>query len=92
MPSFRLRDAPPPSPTQLVVFRRRDDTVGFLVANAVTFRLLDLLETPQSGAAALDQLVPELPSVDPAVVREKGIETLEQLREAEMQLSCRIRD
>ena len=77
---------PPDAATQLVVFRRRDDTVGFLVANPVTFRLLEILETPSSGSAALDILAPELPEYDQVVVREKGIETLDQLRDSEIVL------
>ncbi len=87
-----LRNQPttaPDAPTHLIVYRRRDDDVGFLVSNAVTFRLLEILESPCTGAAALEQLAAELPAMDAGVVHNKGIETLEQLRDAQIVLGTR---
>lgn len=77
---------PPVEPTYLVVNRRRDDSVGFLVTNALTLRLLEILETSSTGAAALQLLSEELPEVAPDVMQAKGIETLHQLREAQILL------
>lgn len=79
-------DAEPAEPTLLVVNRRRDDSVGFLVVNPVTWRLLELLEGGASGSEALENLVAELEQTDPEVIRRRGIETLGRLREAQILL------
>jgi len=76
----------PDTPTQLVLNRRRDDSVGFLVVNSVTMRLLDLLEDSMTGAQALTLLGDELPEVNPDTLRAAGVETLELLRDAEILL------
>lgn len=78
--------------THLVVNRRRDDTVGFLEANALTLRLLELLETSASGALALTALSEESPQLDERIVYEKGVETLDRLRKAEIVLGTRTAD
>lgn len=78
--------------THLVVNRRRDDSVGFLEANALTLRLLELLETSASGALALAALSEELPRLDERIVYEKGVETLARLRKAEIVLGTRAAD
>ncbi|MGV8836357.1 HvfC family peptide modification chaperone, partial [Cellvibrio sp.] len=46
---------PMPEPTQLVVYRDRDDKVRFMAANAMTLRLLYLLQA-NSGANLGEQL------------------------------------
>ena len=78
--------------THLVVNRRRDDAVGFLEANALTLRLLELLETSASGALALAALAEESPQLDEKIVYEKGVETLNRLRKAEIVLGTRTAD
>jgi hypothetical protein len=87
-PDF-LPEAPGPDLTHLVVNRRRDDSVGFLEANALTLRLLELLETADSGALALAALSEELPRLDGKIVCEKGVETLTRLRKAEIILGAK---
>lgn len=77
-------EEPPGEPTQLVVYRRRDDRVRFLEANAVTFRLLELLADCATGADAIERLGEELPALDSQVVHDQGLATMEQLREAEI--------
>ena len=84
-----LPEEPGPDLTHLVVNRRRDDSVGFLEANALTLRLLQLLETSESGALALAALAKELPQLDEKIVYEKGVETLARLRKAEIILGVR---
>lgn len=78
-------DVPPAKPTELVVYRRRDDRVRFMVVNAFTLRLLVLLEACESGRAALESLATEA-GIDPQTVFKEGIETLERLRQAEILL------
>ena len=50
--------------------------------NAVTFRLLALLEDAKSGQSALEALAEELQYDDPAQLMQFGGELLKQLREA----------
>jgi len=82
--------APPDEPTQLVVYRRRDDRVKFLEANAVTIRLLELLAECGTGAEALERLLRELPALDSQVVHDQGLATLERLRESEIILGIEV--
>ncbi|MGD8817153.1 MAG: putative DNA-binding domain-containing protein [Acidobacteriota bacterium] len=84
-------DAEPDEPTLLVVNRRRDDSVGFLVVNPVTWRLLELLGEGSTGSEALERLARELDQTDPEVIRRRGIETLGRLREAQILLGT-VRD
>jgi hypothetical protein len=77
-------ESPGVDPTLLVVYRRRDDRVKFLEANALTFRLLELLAECESGAEAIEQLCLELPALDSQVVHDRGLETMERLRDAEI--------
>lgn len=78
-------DAPPAQPTFLVVYRNRDDEVRFLEANAVTARLLDLLQSAPdapacTGAAVLRQIADELGRDDVDAVVAAGVRLLEELR------------
>lgn len=88
-------DGPGPLPTYIVVYRRRDDRVRFMVVNALTMALLEELETPSSGAEALSRLVERLSDAgggagtDADTLHKKGIETLERLRKAEIVLGTR---
>lgn len=95
-PQYQPLD-PPAESTHLVVYRRKDDKVKFLLANAVTLRLIELLGGVPLGAVsnessritgeqALTQICSELPTVDSAVVYEKGVATLNQLRKAQILL------
>lgn len=95
-PQYQPLD-PPVESTHLVVYRRKDDKVKFLLANAVTLRLIELLGGVPLGAVsnqssritgeqALTQICSELPTVDSAVVYEKGVATLNQLRKAQILL------
>ncbi|MCB1745743.1 MAG: putative DNA-binding domain-containing protein [Gammaproteobacteria bacterium] len=69
---------PPPAPTYLVVFRHRDDRVGFMELNAVSARLLQLVveNTARSGRALLEQVAAELAHPEPAAVVRHGLDIL----------------
>ena len=73
---------PPAEPTYLVVYRDRQDAVGFLELNPVTARLLQLIATSSglTGQAALDRIATEIGHPDPEQVRRSGGEILEDLR------------
>jgi hypothetical protein len=76
----------PAEPTQLIVHRRRDDSVAFMEVNAVTLRLVALLEEGKPAREAFAEIAAELPALDSKVVYEQGIETLIRLRDAEIVL------
>ncbi len=79
-------DAPPDEPTWLVVFRDRQDTVGFMALNPVSARLLALVEeaTGASCRQLLERIAAELAHPDPAVVVRGGLEILEQFRQRDI--------
>lgn len=70
----------PEQPTFLVVYRNRQHEVKFLEANAVTMRLLQLLEeADMTGEAALLAVAEELKHPDPSQVVNSGHDLLTQL-------------
>ncbi len=82
----RIPETLPDEPSHLIVHRRRDDTVGFMEVNAVTLKLVELLESGLETRAALARLADELPQVRSKVVYEQGLATLGRLRDAEIVL------
>jgi hypothetical protein len=74
--------------THLVVYRNRHDEVHFLETNAVTLRLLQLLdeETMRSGRLILEQVAQELNHLDPEVVIHSGLAILQDLRSRDIVL------
>jgi hypothetical protein len=75
---------PPAETTRLVVYRNRNDQIGFLEINLVTARLLELLsaagEAPLSGRECLLRIATELSHPDPDAVVAGGAEILAALR------------
>ncbi|MEM8767395.1 MAG: putative DNA-binding domain-containing protein [Pseudomonadota bacterium] len=80
-----LPEEAPAASTELIVYRRADDSVAFMEVNPVTLRLVELLRD-QSGREALDALALELPQLDSKVVYEQGLATLRSLRDAQILL------
>lgn len=85
--------APDGRQTYLVVHRNRDDAVKFLEVNAVTARLLTLIEASpdDSGAAVLARIAEELGHDDVDAVIAAGAEILDGLRERGIVLGSRRR-
>lgn len=81
-------EAPPPDPTHLVVYRTREGQVEFLAINAVTQRLLQLLqENPAAtGLETLTRIAEELQHPRPDQVIEAGRELLADLRRRDILL------
>jgi len=81
----------PAEPTHLVVYRDRLDDVHFLEINAVTQRLLTLVqENPDStGLELLKQIADELQHPDPQTVIQAGSGLLNDLRERNVVLGSR---
>lgn len=73
-------------PVWLVVYRDSADQVRFMEINAVTARLLALLEdeTERNGRAVLEQIATELGAADPDPIIRFGRQTLENLHERDI--------
>jgi len=82
-------DAPGATPTQLVVYRRRDDRVKFMAVTPLTMALLDELEAGGTGREAFDRLAARAPGLDADTMQQEGLATLERLRNAEVLLGTR---
>lgn len=89
-PDFRPH-TPGEQPTHLVVYRDRSDEVGFLEINAVTQRLLQLLqENPAwTGLHTVKRIAGELQHPQPDVVIEGGRQLLLDLRQRNILLGTR---
>lgn len=89
-PDF-LPDAPGAEPTYVVVYRTRQDEVKFMEVNAVTARLLQLIEESpmESGQALLRRVAVELNHPQPEQVMEAGRAILASLRERDILLGTR---
>ncbi len=74
---------PGEQPTYLVVYRDRGDQIHFLEINAVTYRLIELLqEDPvDTGRDAVNRIVAELQHPQPELIRAHGRALLNDLRE-----------
>ena len=76
-PDF-LPDEAGDAPTNIVVYRNREDEVGFMEVNPVTKRLLELISenNNQSGEQLLNHIAVEMSHPQPDVVVRGGIEIL----------------
>lgn len=73
--------APDAQPTHILVFRRPDFEVKFIVLNPVSARLVALLEQGLRGVDALERIAGELRHPRPEVVLQGGREILDDLRQ-----------
>lgn len=73
---------PPEQPTFIVVYRNREEAVGFLEINAVTARLIELLQEDdaQTGRQLLHRIAEEIRHPQPGALVEHGSELLGRLR------------
>ena len=79
-PDFRP-EAPPASPTHLVVYRNREDRVKFMKLNGVSARVVELLKENRgrSGLDVLNAVIAELDHPRPDTVRKAGADLLRDL-------------
>lgn len=86
-PDFQPTEAPE-QPTCLVVYRDRDDGIGFIETNPVTVQLLGLLAENinhrKTGAELLAALAEQLPQFPAEAIQQGGLQTLEQLRQKDI--------
>ena len=93
MPEFQPGE-PPAEPTRLLAYRTRGDRVEFLEINAVTQRLIQLLQESRSssGHDILKQLAAELRHPQPETVLAFGAQQLDDLRARGVILGTRPAD
>lgn len=84
-PQFRP-EQPPEQPTFLLVYRDRQDKVQFMASNALTVRLLNLLEADEemTGEQVLLQLAQEMAHPDPQALTKMGHELLVKLQKCDI--------
>ncbi len=85
-------DAPGEQPTFLVVYRNREDKVGFMEINPVTAQLLELLRAEpgeHTGRELLLGIASQLGHPQPEVVVQGGAEILDTLRARDIILGTR---
>ncbi len=86
-----LPKEPPAQVTYLIVYRDRADEVRFLQVNAVTARLVQLLDedAQASGRALLQRIAAELAHPQPAAVLDEGARILADLSARDIVLGTR---
>lgn len=84
-PQFRP-EQPPEQPTFLLVYRDRQDKVQFMASNALTVRLLNLLEADEemTGEQVLLELAQEMAHPDPQALTKMGHELLVKLQKCDI--------
>lgn len=82
-------DAPAAQPTQLLVYRRRDDGVGFMEVHGLTLALLDAVDGERRGREILEALAESATGIAPERVYENGLATLERFRKADIVVGTR---
>jgi hypothetical protein len=89
-PDFQPAE-PPGAPTHLVVYRNRSERIEFLEINAITQRLLTLLQedVPHTGREALHLIATELTHPCPDTVIAAGSRMLADLRRRDVILGTR---
>lgn len=90
-PQFQPEN-PEATPVCLIVYRDRNDKVGFMETNIVTNRLLQLMqEFPDcTGNQHLQKIAEEMQHQNPNVVIKGGLEIMENLRRADILPGIRI--
>lgn len=84
-------EAPGEQPAFLVVYRKRNDEVGFTEINAVTARLLELMQQNETltGREMLEAIAEELGHPNPAAVVAGGADILADLKAQDIVLGTR---
>lgn len=74
-----LPDTPPIEKTYIIVYRKQDDEVGFIVLNPVSAKLIEYLQAKekQTGREILTRIADELNHPNPGVVIQGGLEIMQ---------------
>lgn len=84
---------PGEQPVFIAVYRRSDDSVGFLELNPVTARLLEAIDTNdqrRTGEALLRALAEEINYADADALVQHGAAALEEMRQLEILIGTRV--
>ena len=86
-----LPDIPPEVPTYLLVYRRRDDEVGFLELNPVSARLVECIQgnNDKTGQQLLEGIAEELKHPEPQVVINGGLEIMRDMHTKDILLGIK---
>jgi len=86
-----LPDASPETPTYLLVYRRKNDEVGFLELNTVSARLVECIQgnDDKTGLQLLEVIAEELKHPDPQVVINGGQEIMRDMHSKDILLGVR---
>lgn len=86
-----LPDTPPEEPTYLLVYRRKDDEVGFLELNTVSARLIECIQAndDKTGLQLLERIAEELKHHDPQVVINGGREIMRDMHDKDILLGVK---
>lgn len=89
-PDFQPTE-PDENATFLVVYRTREDVIGFLEINAVTARLIELLERDdkRTGKDILEQIAGEIGHPDASAIIDAGRDILQRLHRHDVILGTR---
>ena len=90
-PDFQPQQ-PADQSTWLIIYRDREDRVRFMEINAVTARLLTLLQEDSAltGRAAIERVQAELQHPQPDLVLQGGLQALEHLRQTGIVLGTEL--
>ena len=85
-------DQAPEQITTLVVYRNRQDEIGFLEVNPMTAHLIQSLQLDESlsGKTLLENIAQQLNHSSPDVVISGGLQIMKQLRDVDILLGTRI--
>jgi uncharacterized protein len=83
--------SPPDQPTYLVVYRNRNDKIGFIELNPVSARLTELIQQDKNrtGRALLEQVANELDHPDTETVIKGGLDTMLNMLEKDILLGTK---
>jgi hypothetical protein len=84
-------DVQPSEPTWIIIFRRQNDDVGFMVLNAVSARLIEKIQNNQSasGREILMQIAKEIQHTDPETVISGGLEIMKEMQAKDILLGVK---
>jgi hypothetical protein len=84
-----LPESRPDRPTILMVYRKRSDKVAFTAVNALTARLIQLLQEhpTATGLELLERIASERPALDPETVKARGLDLIAGLVDSEVILA-----
>jgi uncharacterized protein len=83
-----LPDTPPDEQTYIIVYRKQDDEVGFIVLNPVSAKLIEYLQADekQTGREVLTKIANELNHPNPEIVIQGGLDIMKGLLDKDILL------